>query len=518
MSGRRRKKAIPDGYAAACKAYRFRAYPALPQLIFFRRNFGCARKVYNLILADNTEKHGKDEDWDGEYDQHTPAEYKGRFPYLKEADSFALLNAQLDVENAFVNHRKNPGHFGFPNFRAKHFSRKSYTTNIVRYKRKEKDTEGNEVLAETANIELSGNYLKLPKAGWLKLRMHRQIPADAAIKSVTVTEEPSGAVYVSILTERIERIRKGFYEEISEEAEAAKAKPSTPFRMLRIAGLDYSSPHFFVSSDGYAADMPHWYRLSEEKLAMEQQKLSRKNPGSKNYRKQKKRIARLHEHVAAQRRDWQEKEALKLAERYDVISVEDISPEVISDQMDAVFEDIFPDAVKVGMLSSQRVMETVASKLAEYRPEHIVIDPVMYAKNGSPLMHEDAVSALIASIVPVATVLTPNIPEAERITGMEIKTIDDMKRAGEKIVALGAKSALVKGGHYIGDASDVLFDGNDFHIYTTKRINTKNTHGTGCTLSSAIASHLALGFDLPEAIKRSKDYVTGAIENSLELG
>ena len=181
-------------------------------------------------------------------------------------------------------------------------------------------------------------------------------------------------------------------------------------------------------------------------------------------------------------------------------------------------EDIFPDAVKVGMLSSQRVMETVASKLAEYRPEHIVIDPVMYAKNGSPLMHEDAVSALIASIVPVATVLTPNIPEAERITGMEIKTIDDMKRAGEKIVALGAKSALVKGGHYIGDASDVLFDGNDFHIYTTKRINTKNTHGTGCTLSSAIASHLALGFDLPEAIKRSKDYVTGAIENSLELG
>ena len=324
MSGRRRKKAIPDGYAAACKAYRFRAYPALPQLLFIRRNFGCARKVYNLILADNTEKHGKDEDWDGEYDQHTPAEYKGRFPYLKEADSFALLNAQLDVENAFANHRKNPGHFGFPNFRAKHFSRKSYTTNIVRYKRKEKDAEGNEVLIETANIELSGNYLKLPKAGWLKLRMHRQIPADAAMKSVTVTEEPSGAVYVSILTEKMEKIRKGFYEEISEEAEAAKTKPSEPFRILRVAGLDYSSPHFFVSSDGYAADMPHWFRLSEEKLAMEQQKLSRKVPYSCNYLKQKKRIARLHEHIAAQRRDWQEKEALKLAERYDVICVEDI--------------------------------------------------------------------------------------------------------------------------------------------------------------------------------------------------
>ena len=195
-----------------------------------------------------------------------------------------------------------------------------------------------------------------------------------------------------------------------------------------------------------------------------------------------------------------------------VISVEDISPKVISDQIDAVFEDIFPDAVKVGMLSSQPVMETVAAKLAEYKPQHIVIDPVMYAKNGSPLMHEDAVSALIASIVPVATVLTPNIPEAERITGLEIKTIDDMKRAGEKIVSMGAKAALVKGGHYIGDASDVLFDGSDFHIYTTKRINTKNTHGTGCTLSSAIAAFAARGEELGDAVRLAKKYLTDALK------
>ena len=201
-----------------------------------------------------------------------------------------------------------------------------------------------------------------------------------------------------------------------------------------------------------------------------------------------------------------------------VISIEDVSPAVIKDQIDAVYEDIGTDAVKVGMLSTPECMEAVAERLSFYNPDNVVIDPVMYAKNGSPLMHEDAVSALIASIVPVATVLTPNIPEAERITGLEIKTIDDMKRAGEKIVSMGARAALVKGGHYIGDASDVLFDGSDFHIYTTKRINTKNTHGTGCTLSSAIASHLALGFGLPEAIKRSKDYVTGAIENALELG
>ena len=154
--------------------------------------------------------------------------------------------------------------------------------------------------------------------------MHRQIPSDSAIKSVTVTEMPSGAVYVSILTEKIEAVRKGFYEEISEEAAEAKAKPSEPFRALRMAGLDYSSPHFFVSSDGYTAEMPHWYRQAEDRLAREQKKLSAKVKGSENYRKQKKRIARLHEHVAAQRRDWQEKEATKLARQYDVISVEDI--------------------------------------------------------------------------------------------------------------------------------------------------------------------------------------------------
>lgn len=324
MSGRRRKKAIPEGYAAVNKAYRFRAYPSFSQLIFISKNCGCARKIYNLILSDNIEKHGKDDDWDGVYDQHTPAEYKEKYPYMKEADSLALANAQLDIENAFSNHRKNPGHFGFPNFRAKHFSDRSYTTNIVRHKRKDTDAEGNEILIESANIELSGGRLKLPKLGWMKVRQHRQIPSDAAIKSVTVTIEPSGAVYVSILTETIERIKKDFYEELSEEAEAAKAKPSEPFRMLRVVGLDYSSPHFFVSSDGYTADMPHWYRLSEERLAREQQKLSRKVPYSSNYLKQKKRIARLHEHIAAQRRDWQEKEALKLAERYDVISVEDI--------------------------------------------------------------------------------------------------------------------------------------------------------------------------------------------------
>lgn len=201
-----------------------------------------------------------------------------------------------------------------------------------------------------------------------------------------------------------------------------------------------------------------------------------------------------------------------------VISIEDISTSVISDQIDAVFEDIVPDAVKVGMLSSPECMECVAAKLAEYKPRHIVVDPVMYAKNGSPLMEEGSIGSLIRTVIPVSTVLTPNIPEAEKIADMEITTIDDMKRAAEKIASFGAHAVLVKGGHHIASPDDVLFDGNGFHIYPGTRINTKNTHGTGCTLSSAIASYLALGCSLDEAVGKAKEYVSGAIRNALELG
>ena len=201
-----------------------------------------------------------------------------------------------------------------------------------------------------------------------------------------------------------------------------------------------------------------------------------------------------------------------------VISIEDISPKVIADQIDAVFEDIPPDAVKVGMLSTPACMEAVASKLREYRPAHVVIDPVMYAKNGSPLMQESSIDTLIKTVIPVATLLTPNIPEAEKISGMKITTPEDMREAAKKIYEMGAGAVLVKGGHYIGDARDILFDGREFHTYVEKRIDTKNTHGTGCTLSSAIASYLALGEPLPEAVGKAKAYVTGAIEHALPLG
>ena len=201
-----------------------------------------------------------------------------------------------------------------------------------------------------------------------------------------------------------------------------------------------------------------------------------------------------------------------------VLSIEDISPKVIADQIDAVFEDIPPDAVKVGMLSTPACMEAVAAGLKKYRPRHVVIDPVMYAKNGSPLMQESAISALRSAVLPLATLLTPNIPEAEKLAGMEIASEADMREAARRIQALGPQNVLVKGGHAQGEARDVLLCGEDFHIFASRRIPTKNTHGTGCTLSSAIAAYLARGEVLPEAVRKAKEYVTGAIERALPLG
>ena len=201
-----------------------------------------------------------------------------------------------------------------------------------------------------------------------------------------------------------------------------------------------------------------------------------------------------------------------------VLSIEDISPKVIADQIDAVFEDIPPDAVKVGMLSTPACMEAVAAGLKKYRPRHVVIDPVMYAKNGSPLMQESAISALRSTVLPLATLLTPNIPEAEKLAGMEISSEADMREAARRIQALGPQNVLVKGGHAQGEARDILLCGEDFHVFASRRIPTKNTHGTGCTLSSAIAAYLARGEALPEAVRKAKEYVTGAIEHALPLG
>ena len=201
-----------------------------------------------------------------------------------------------------------------------------------------------------------------------------------------------------------------------------------------------------------------------------------------------------------------------------VIDIQDITPDMIAKQIDAVFEDIEVNAVKIGMLSTPECMKAVAMKLLQYKPQNIVIDPVMYAKNGCPLMNPAAVSTLIDTVIPLADVLTPNIPEAEKIADMQISTVSDMEAAARKIYAMGCKAIVVKGGHHIGNAVDVLFDGENFHHFETARIDTKNTHGTGCTFSSAIASQLAKGKSIPLAVEAAKAYVTTAIEHSLAIG
>lgn len=201
-----------------------------------------------------------------------------------------------------------------------------------------------------------------------------------------------------------------------------------------------------------------------------------------------------------------------------VIEFQDVSPDMIEKQMDAVFEDIPPDATKIGMLSSREGMLAVAGKLRQWRPVNVVLDPVMYAKNGCALMDPDSIDTLIAEVVPLADMITPNIPEAEKIAGMEICNEEDMKTAAQVIHKMGCRFVLVKGGHSAGKATDILFDGSRFYSYTAERINTKNTHGTGCTFSSAIASNLALGLPVDQAVARSKQYVTTAIAHSLEFG
>lgn len=201
-----------------------------------------------------------------------------------------------------------------------------------------------------------------------------------------------------------------------------------------------------------------------------------------------------------------------------VISYQDMTPKIIQEQITAVCEDIFPDAVKIGMLSCKETMEAVAASLERWQPKQIVLDPVMYAKNGSALMEAEAIDTLIQKVLPLATLITPNIPEAEKIAKMEIESLAEMEVAARKIYEVTGAAVLVKGGHKVGDATDLLFDGQAVTQYSASRIDTKNTHGTGCTLSSAICAQLALGNSLPDAVSAAKEYITKAIEQALPLG
>lgn len=202
-----------------------------------------------------------------------------------------------------------------------------------------------------------------------------------------------------------------------------------------------------------------------------------------------------------------------------VKGIQEASPEFLRLQLDAVFTDIFPDAVKIGMVSSAGLIGVIAERLRHYRARRIVVDPVMTAASGSRLMKTDAVSALVAELFPLADVITPNIPEAEVLSGLEIHTETDMVLAAEKIGGSSGCAVLLKGGHSISEANDLLWQaGKNSLWFHGKRIQTNNTHGTGCTLSSAIAANLAKGFLLEEAVRRAKAYVSGALSAMLDLG
>lgn len=201
-----------------------------------------------------------------------------------------------------------------------------------------------------------------------------------------------------------------------------------------------------------------------------------------------------------------------------VRAIQEATPEFLGQQIDAVFEDIFPDAVKIGMVSASELIRVIAKKLRDYEAKHIVVDPVMVATSGSVLLKTDAVETLEKELLPLAEVVTPNIPEAEILSGMTIKTKEDMLAAAERISKTYGCAVLLKGGHSINDANDYLYENGEGHWFEGKRIDNPNTHGTGCTLSSAIASNLAKGYELPEAVKRAKDYISGALGAMLDLG
>lgn len=267
------------------KSYKFRAIPNAQQRELFAKTVGCVRFVYNRLLADKIAYYKET----GKMLNNTPAQYKSDFTFLKEIDSMALCNAQLNLQSAYKNFFRDKS-VGFPKFKSKKSSRKSYTTNRVKN-----------------NIAVVGKYLKLPKMGLVRIKFHRHIPEGYEIKSVTFSQDPSGKYYVSILTEY---------------------KADIPKRILDIdksIGLDYSSPHFYVDSQGIEADIPHFYRKAEKRIAKEQRKLSKMVRGSANYQKQKRRVALAHEKVRNQRKDWQHKKSRELSDKWDIVCVEGIN-------------------------------------------------------------------------------------------------------------------------------------------------------------------------------------------------
>lgn len=273
------------------RAVRCRIEPDNKQKILLEKTFGCCRFIYNRMLADRRaaeEEHKKL--------RPRPAMYKKEYPWLKEADALALCNVQLDLETAFHNYYERP-ETGYPRFRSKHHSRKSYTTNVV-----------------NRNIRIEGRKIRLPKIGPVRIRVHRDIPEGWKLKSVTVSREATGKYYASLLFELPE----------SENQAAGREGEK------RYLGVDYAMNGLAVLSDGTKVGYPGYYRQAQERLAGEQRKLSRCEKGSRNYMKQKRKVAKVHEKVRNQRKDYLHKLSRTLADRYDVIGVEDIDMKAMS--------------------------------------------------------------------------------------------------------------------------------------------------------------------------------------------
>lgn len=210
--------------------------------------------------------------------------------------------------------------------------------------------------------------------------------------------------------------------------------------------------------------------------------------------------------------------AITAQNTHGVFLVEDLSKEIIQKQIEVVFDDIPPKAVKIGMVSSPEIIKVIVDTLNKYELKYLVVDPVMISKSGYSLLKPEAKENLIKYLIPKAYIITPNTLEAEEITGMKIENVEDMKVVGEKILNLGPEYVLMKGGHLDGDAVDVLIGKDIFEIYKSERLDRKNTHGTGCTLSSAITAYLALGYNIIDSVSKAKKYITDAIRYSFDIG
>lgn len=201
-----------------------------------------------------------------------------------------------------------------------------------------------------------------------------------------------------------------------------------------------------------------------------------------------------------------------------VTGIMEVTPEFLMEQIDDVFNDIRPDAVKIGMVSSSELIKAIADRLKYFNAVNIVVDPVMVATSGSRLINEDAIATLKGDLLPIADIITPNIPETEVLSGISVQTENDMIKASEIISDTYNCAVLCKGGHSINDANDLLYENGEYRWFEGKRIDNPNTHGTGCTLSSAIAANLAKGYDMQSSVQRAKDYISGALSDMLDLG